>query len=74
MILVTDKVTDPVQCLLNILGEEEKGATQLMSLLKIKHRGHFGEYYLKPALALGVIEMTIPNKPTSSKQKYRKAK
>lgn len=28
--------------------------------------------YLKPALAMGVIEMTLPDKPRSSKQRYRK--
>jgi ATP-dependent DNA helicase RecG len=27
--------------------------------------------YLKPALAVGVIEMTLPDKPRSSNQRYR---
>jgi len=28
--------------------------------------------YLKPALAAGAIEMTLPDKPSSGLQKYRK--
>lgn len=43
-----------------------------MELLGLKHRPTFKENYLLPALELGYIEMTIPDKPNSSKQKYRK--
>jgi len=32
---------------------------------------HFREYYQQVAISRGLIEMTIPDKPTSSKQKYR---
>ena len=31
---------------------------------------HFTEHYLKPLLASGKLEMTIPDKPQSKKQKY----
>jgi ATP-dependent DNA helicase RecG len=32
---------------------------------------HFSNHYLAPALEAGLIEMTIPDKPRSSKQRYR---
>ena len=37
----------------------------------LQHEGHFREIYLTPALEAGLIEMTIPDKPRSSKQRYR---
>jgi predicted transcriptional regulator len=39
--------------------------------LNIKHRPTFRDNYLHPALNSELIEMTIPEKPTSNKQKYR---
>lgn len=32
---------------------------------------HFREHYQQPAVAQGLVEMTIPDKPKSSRQKYR---
>jgi ATP-dependent DNA helicase RecG len=34
-------------------------------------RMHFTNSLLKPLLESGLLEMTIPDKPNSSKQKYR---
>jgi len=42
-----------------------------MDVLGLRNRTHFVKEYLQPALELGVIEMTIPDKPNSSKQRYR---
>jgi len=39
--------------------------------LGLKGQANFRDRYLKPALKAGLIEMTIPDKPRSSKQKYR---
>jgi len=39
--------------------------------MDIKHKPTFRENYLHPALANGLIEMTIPDKPQSRMQKYR---
>ena len=39
--------------------------------LRLKHEDHFRKTYLLPALDRGLIEMTIPDKPTSRLQKYR---
>lgn len=54
--------------------EKEYSTRELMELLELKHRPSFRDNYLLPALKLGYIEMTIPNKPNSSKQKYKKSK
>jgi DNA-binding PadR family transcriptional regulator len=39
--------------------------------LGLKHEEHFRKSYLLPALKAGLIEMTLPGKPRSSKQRYR---
>lgn len=51
--------------------EGDMGREALQSALGLSDRKSFRERYLKPALADGLIEMTIPDKPRSSKQKYR---
>ena len=43
----------------------------LQEALGLKHRDHFNEVHLTPALEAGLIEMTIPDKPRSSRQRYR---
>jgi ATP-dependent DNA helicase RecG len=43
----------------------------LQAATRIKHRQHFLNAILKPVLSAGWLEMTIPDKPRSSKQKYR---
>ena len=37
----------------------------------MKDDEHFRKAYLLPALASGLVEMTLPDKPRSSKQRYR---
>ena len=49
----------------------EMGREALQSVLGLSDRKSFRERYLKPALADGLIEMTIPDKPNSRLQKYR---
>ncbi len=49
----------------------EMSRQQLQSLLNLKDRFHFREAYLIPALAAGLIEMAVPDRPTSRLQKYR---
>jgi len=68
----TDQVTDQVDRLLEALGDTEKSASELMETLGLRHKPSFRESYLRPALNLGLIEMTIPEKPRSSAQKYRR--
>lgn len=67
----TEQVTEQVERLLNVLGKETLSTKELMGRLGLKHRPTFRNNYLLPAIELGLIEMTIPDKPNSSKQKYR---
>ena len=60
--------------ILEITGDKEYFTKELMELLELKHRPTFRDNYLLPALELGYIEMTIPDKPRSSKQRYRKVR
>ena len=69
---VTVQVTVQVESLLKRMEDREYSTKELMELLDLKHRPTFRENYLLPALVLGYVEMTIPDKPNSSKQKYRK--
>jgi hypothetical protein len=62
---------EPIQRLLLALTDEEKSSGDLRSALGIKHRPNFRDNYLHPALDAELIEMTILEKPSSSKQKYR---
>jgi hypothetical protein len=41
------------------------------SALGLKGQANFKDRYTQPALAAGLIEMTVPDKPRSSKQRYR---
>jgi ATP-dependent DNA helicase RecG len=53
-----------------VLDGEMKRA-DIQELLELKNRDSFMENYLQPAMAEGLVEMTIPEKPNSSKQSYR---
>ena len=44
---------------------------QMQARLSLKGDDNFRRLYLVPALEAGLIEMTIPDKPTSRMQKYR---
>ena len=66
-----DQVTDNITKLLSALGTSELSASELMSRLGLSHKPTFRKNYLSPALEKGVIERTVPDKPTSRNQKYR---
>jgi len=67
---VAGQVTGEVQRVVRVLrGEMKRSAIQ--RALRLRHEDYFREAYLIPALVGGFIEMTIPDKPTSSRQKYR---
>ena len=74
----TDQDTDqdgvPEKKLLSALGDEILSSAELMERLGLSHKATFRKNYLNPALENGLIERTIPAKPNSKYQKYRKIK
>ena len=62
------------ESLLEVLGFEELSANEIMEKMGLSDRKNFRNLYLKPCLERGLIEMTIPDKPTSKHQKYRVTK
>ena len=69
---VREQVTEQVERLLAVLGGEALSTNELMERLELKHRPSFRDNYLLPALRFGLVEMTVPDKPNSNMQKYRK--
>ena len=66
----TPQVTPQVGELLRVV-HDEMSRDRLQAALGLSDRKSFRERYLKPALDDGLIEMTLPDKPTSSLQRYR---
>ncbi len=65
----TEQAQSPVERLILIIN----GAMtmkEMMKKLNLKHRPTFLYEYLKPAIENELMEMTIPDKPNSPKQKY----
>ena len=65
----TPDATPYVRLLPLLVGEMTR--QQLREALRLRDDEHFRRAYLIPALEAGLIEMTIPEKPRSSRQKYR---
>ncbi len=66
----TPEVTPEVRRMLAIItGELSRG--EIMTKLGLKDEKHFREHYQQVGISIGVIEMTIPDKPQSSNQRYR---
>lgn len=69
---VTPPVTPPVMQVIRLLSKHgELGNTELREQLNINDRKHIRKAYIDPVLELGLIEMTVPDKPSSRLQKYR---
>jgi len=66
---VTPQVAGEVERLVAVLKGKMKRA-EIQEALGLRDRKHFQEKYLRPALEAGLVEMTIPDKPLSSRQKY----
>lgn len=71
---VIEQDKTPVGRLLSVLGNDTLSAAKIMERLGLSHRPTFRKNYLNPALEQKLIERTIPDKPNSKNQKYRKHK
>jgi hypothetical protein len=49
----------------------ERSMVELLAVAGRTNRTKFREQVIKPLLDAGFIEMTVPEKPRSSKQRYR---
>ncbi|MCK9197578.1 MAG: Fic family protein [Syntrophales bacterium] len=67
---VTPYVTPEVRKMLSIL-KGEMTRKEIQQKLGLKDEKHFRTAYQQPAIAAGLIEMTVPDKPNSRLQKYR---
>jgi len=66
----TPQLTPQVEELVKIL-DKEMDREDIQNRLGLSDRKNFRLNYITPALEQGFIEMTIPDKPNSSLQKYR---
>ncbi len=66
----TPQVTPQVVAIL-MAAESPRSRSELQETAGLKDREHFRRAYLEPLLAADWLEMTIPDKPRSSKQRYR---
>ncbi|MCD6151018.1 MAG: hypothetical protein J7J70_05120 [Deltaproteobacteria bacterium] len=64
-----EQVTEQVGKLLAFCSEP-KSRKEMQEFLGLKHREHFRSDILQPLLDQGLLKQTIPDSPTSPKQKY----
>ncbi|MDD6561863.1 MAG: hypothetical protein PUF06_01860, partial [Veillonellaceae bacterium] len=69
---VTDQDKNQIDRIISAIGEDTLSAAEIMERLGLSHRPTFRKNYLNPALEQNLIERTIPDKPNSKNQKYRK--
>lgn len=58
--------------LLEVMGDEVLSTNEIMLRLGMTHKPTFRKNYLNPAIELGLVEMTLPGKPRSRHQRYKK--
>ena len=74
----TDKVTKSVTKLNDALNDildfctTPRSMTEILEHLNLKHRYNVKHRYLDPLIEGGFLEMTIPEKPNSRSQKYKR--
>jgi len=68
-----DTLSEYMKKMLEVMDfEVPYSAVSIMKLLNIKSRETFRKHYLNPALELGLVIRTIPDKPNSKNQRYVK--
>lgn len=68
----SDQDKNQIDRIISVIGEDTLSAAEIMARLGLFHRPTFRKNYLNPALEQNLIERTIPDKPNSRNQKYRK--
>ena len=58
--------------LVDVLGNEVLSTNEIMLRLGMTHKPTFRKNYLNPAIEMGLVEMTVPGKPRSRYQRYKK--
>ncbi len=68
-----DKYPTSVRQVLQMLEKADHPLSRnvLQEAAGLRDREHFVKEHLDPILVAGLVEMTIPDKPRSSKQRYR---
>lgn len=67
----SEAITEYVRKLLEVMEYDVPyTATAIMGKLGLKSKETFRKNYMHPALALGLVRMTIPDKPNSRNQRY----
>ena len=61
-----------LQLLLDKLGNDTLPSAEIMQRMGLRNRPAFVNSYLHPALEQGLIEMTLPDRPSSKNQQYRR--
>jgi ATP-dependent DNA helicase RecG len=69
---VNESVSANIGLVVELLEDSELSARELMGKLGMVNREHFIRAYLRPAMDAGLIERTVPEKPNSRLQKYRR--
>jgi ATP-dependent DNA helicase RecG len=67
---VTTEVTTEVMQIPGVL-DGEMSRRELQDALGLRNSEHFRKAYLLPCIRGGLIEMTLPDRPRSSRQRYR---
>ena len=68
-----EQLSETIKKLLDVMEYDiPYTSSSLMEKLELKSREGFRRNYLRPALDLNLIGMTIPNKPNSRNQRYIK--
>ena len=65
-------INNYIAALLEVIDVYPQSAKELMDKLNLKSKDSFRKNYLYPAIEMGLVGMTEPNKPTSKNQRYFK--
>ena len=66
-------LSEYVKKLLSVMEHDtEYTAKAIMEMLGLKSRENLRKNYLNPAIELGCVKMTLPDKPNSRNQRYIK--